>query len=77
MQAACSDKNLAAFLSFRQHIAGNWRRQLTAAMKFVFDLRYRSKGHYPFVAIVQLDADLNIVTSYTGWVYSEEALQKN
>ena len=77
MQAACSDKNLAAFLSFSPTY--RWEMEATTdggyEVRF-FDLRYRSKGHYPFVAIVQLDGDLNIVTSYTGWVYSEEALQK-
>ncbi|GAA3331681.1 hypothetical protein GCM10020331_089220 [Ectobacillus funiculus] len=46
-------------------------------MKCVFiDLRYRSKGYYPFVAIVQLNKDLQIVSSYTGWIFSEEKLRK-
>ncbi|KJE28269.1 hypothetical protein LG52_2725 [Geobacillus kaustophilus] len=40
------------------------------------DLRYRSKGYYPFVAVVQLDRNLNIVSSYTGWIFSEGKLRK-
>jgi inner membrane protein len=40
------------------------------------DLRYRSNGHYPFVAVVKLDLNLNILSSYTGWIYSEEKLRK-
>ncbi|EIM0363802.1 metal-dependent hydrolase, partial [Listeria monocytogenes] len=40
------------------------------------DLRYRSNGHYPFVAVVKLDDDLKIVSSYTGWIFSTEKLYK-
>jgi inner membrane protein len=40
------------------------------------DLRYRSNGHYPFVAVVQLDRELTIQSSYTGWIFSEEKLRK-
>ncbi|EEL36279.1 Beta-lactamase domain protein [Bacillus cereus Rock3-28] len=39
-------------------------------------MRYRSKDYYPFVAIVQLDQNLNIINSYTGWIFSEEKLRK-
>ena len=40
------------------------------------DLRYRSKDYYPFVAVVQLNTDLKIINSYTGWIFSEEKLRK-
>lgn len=73
---AREDDNLSAFLSFSPSY--RWEvEQLdnTYEVRFI-DLRYRSKGHYPFVAIVQLDEDLNIISSYTGWVYSEETLKR-
>ncbi|WP_078395263.1 metal-dependent hydrolase [Shouchella patagoniensis] len=77
MQAAKSDKNLSAFLSFSPTY--RWEMEATDTdgyeVRFV-DLRYRSNGYYPFVAIVKMDQELNIVTSYTGWVYSEETLRK-
>lgn len=76
INAARKDKNLAAFLSFSPTY--RWEVEMKDDMtevRFV-DLRYRSKGHYPFVTIVQLDDDLNILNSYTGWVFSEETLQK-
>ncbi|UTR07689.1 metal-dependent hydrolase [Alkalihalobacillus sp. LMS6] len=77
MQAARSDKNLAAFLSFSPTY--RWEMEATDEggyeVRFV-DLRYRSNGYYPFVAIVKMDERLNIITSYTGWVYSEETLRK-
>ncbi|MCM3762234.1 metal-dependent hydrolase [Alkalihalobacillus oceani] len=76
ISAARRDPNLAAFLSFSPTY--RWeveeKGELTE-VRFV-DLRYRSKGHYPFVAIVQLTKELEIVSSYTGWVFSEETLQK-
>ncbi|SDN32106.1 inner membrane protein [Fictibacillus solisalsi] len=76
IQAAKKDKNLSAFLSFSP--VYRWEVEKNShghEVRFI-DLRYRSKGHYPFVAIVQLDEELNIITSYTGWVYSEDRLRK-
>ncbi|ARK29021.1 metal-dependent hydrolase [Halalkalibacter krulwichiae] len=76
INAARKDSNLSAFLSFSPTY--RWeveeKGEITE-VRFV-DLRYRSKGHYPFVAIVQLDQNLSIISSYTGWVFSEETLQK-
>ncbi|GAE26383.1 hypothetical protein JCM9140_2439 [Halalkalibacter wakoensis JCM 9140] len=77
INAARKDPNLSAFLSF----SPSYRWEIEdkeggmTEVRFI-DLRYRSKGHYPFVAIVQLDQDLNVLSSYTGWVFSEETLQK-
>lgn len=76
IEAAKKDKNLSAFLSF----SPVYRWEVDEyddlyEVRFI-DLRYRSKGHYPFVAVVQLDLDLNIKSSYTGWIFSEEKLRK-
>ncbi|MFE8700571.1 metal-dependent hydrolase [Cytobacillus sp. FJAT-54145] len=76
IDAAKKDKNLSAFLSF----SPVYRWEVDEYDDFYevrfIDLRYRSNGHYPFVAVVQLDTDLNIKTSYTGWIFSEEKLRK-
>lgn len=74
MLSAKRDENLAAFLSF----SPVYRWEVDEyndhyEVRFI-DLRYRSKGYYPFVAVVQLDQDLTIVSSYTGWIFSEEKL---
>lgn len=76
IEAAKNDKNLSAFLSF----SPVYRWEVDEyddyyEVRFI-DLRYRSNGHYPFVAVVQLDRDLNIQSSYTGWIFSEEKLRK-
>lgn len=76
IDAAREDENLAAFLSF----SPTYRWEIEelgdiSEVRFI-DLRYRSKGHYPFVAIVQLDEQKNIISSFTGWVYSEETLKR-
>ena len=75
-KAAVKDKNVAAFLSF----SPVYRWEVDEyddhyEVRFI-DLRYRSKGHYPFVAVVKLDQDLVILSSYTGWIFSEEKLRK-
>ncbi|XJZ27926.1 metal-dependent hydrolase [Bacillota bacterium Lsc_1132] len=76
LDAAKKDKNLAAFLSF----SPVYRWEVDEyddyyEVRFI-DLRYRSNNRYPFVAVVQLDLNLDIITSYTGWIFSEEKLRK-
>lgn len=76
INTSLKDENLAAFLSF----SPSYRWEVADLgdhheVRFI-DLRYRSKGHYPFVAIVKLDNDFNILSSYTGWIFSEESLRK-
>jgi inner membrane protein len=76
MKAAQQDDNVAAFLSFSP--VYRWEiNEYTDhyEVKFI-DLRYRSKGHYPFVAVVQLDKNYNIISSYTGWIFSEKRLRE-
>jgi inner membrane protein len=76
IEAAKKDKNLSAFLSF----SPVYRWEVDEYNDFYevrfIDLRYRSNGHYPFVAVVQLDCNLKRINSYTGWVFSEKKLRK-
>jgi inner membrane protein len=75
IEAAKFDVNVSAFLSFSP--VYRWEMEEYDdhyEVRFI-DLRYRSKDYYPFVAIVQLDHDLNIISSYTGWIFSEEKLR--
>ncbi|WNS76636.1 metal-dependent hydrolase [Bacillus sp. DTU_2020_1000418_1_SI_GHA_SEK_038] len=76
LEAAKKDKNLSAFLSF----SPVYRWEIDEyddyyEVRFI-DLRYRSNDYYPFVAVVQLNPELEIITSYTGWIFSEEKLRK-
>ena len=72
---AMEDKNVSAFLSFSPvyHWEINDYDNYTE-IRFI-DLRYRSKGHYSFVAVVQIDQQMEIMSSFTGWVFSEWKLQ--
>jgi inner membrane protein len=76
IEAAKKDENLAAFLSFSPVYRWEVNEYSDHYEVRFTDLRYRSKGYYPFVAVVQLDLDLNIVSSYTGWIFSEKKLRK-
>ncbi|WP_066056395.1 metal-dependent hydrolase [Robertmurraya korlensis] len=76
LEAAKLDKNLSAFLSFSPVYRWEVDEYDTYYEVRFIDLRYRSNGHYPFVAVVQLDLDLKILSSYTGWIFSEEKLRK-
>ena len=76
LKAAKQDENLSAFLSFSP--VYRWEVDEyddSYEVRFI-DLRYRSKDYYPFVAVVQLNTDLKIINSYTGWIFSEEKLRK-
>ncbi|WP_217589719.1 metal-dependent hydrolase [Lentibacillus saliphilus] len=75
MKLAQNDKNIAAFLSFSP--VYRWvinEYDDFTEVRFI-DLRYRARGRYPFVAVVQIDMDHNIKSSYTGWIYSEHKLR--
>ena len=76
VKAALKDTNLSAFTSF----SPIYRWEITQFDHIhevrLIDLRYRSNDYYPFVAVVHLDEDLNIINSYTGWIFSEDKLRK-
>ncbi|GFZ90324.1 hypothetical protein GCM10010978_31750 [Compostibacillus humi] len=76
MEAAKKDKNIASFLNF----SPVYRWEITEFETFTevrfIDLRYRSKDYYPFVAVVQLDRRLDIISSYAGWIFSEHKLKR-
>ncbi|WP_062353198.1 metal-dependent hydrolase [Bacillus kwashiorkori] len=76
MDAARKDKNISAFLSFSPVYRWEVEEYNNYTEVRFIDLRYRSNGHYPFVAIVQLDNNLKIISSYTGWIYNKEKLRK-
>ncbi|WP_431027974.1 metal-dependent hydrolase [Lysinibacillus sp. LZ02] len=77
VNAAMQDENLRSFVSFsplyRWEIA-----ELPSGLTEVrlIDLRYRSNDRYPFVAVAHVNDDLEIVNSYTGWIFSEDKLQR-
>ncbi|MEK3996390.1 metal-dependent hydrolase [Psychrobacillus sp. FSL K6-2365] len=76
VKAALKDKNLSAFTSF----SPIYRWEITEFDHIyevrLIDLRYRSNDYYPFVAVAHLNEDLEIVNSYTGWIFSEDKLHK-
>ncbi|MGP4079791.1 metal-dependent hydrolase [Pseudalkalibacillus sp. R45] len=76
LDEAVKDSNLAAFLSFSPVYRWEVEEEVDGYEVRFIDLRYRSKGHYPFVAVVKLDEELNITSSFTGWVYSEKTLRR-
>lgn len=72
------DKNFKAFTFF----SSIYRYELTSLDTETFelryiDLRYLKEGHYPFVCIMHLDKKTYEVShSYTGWVFTEDKLQR-
>ncbi|HET7579288.1 MAG TPA: metal-dependent hydrolase [Bacillales bacterium] len=77
METVKQDDNVQAFLAFSPiHRWETTEFPLYREIRFI-DLRYRNKnGHYPFVAIVLIDEEDQVASSFTGWVHSEAKLQK-
>lgn len=73
---ALEDSNIKAFVSF----SPLYRWSITHVEDLyevrLIDLRYRSKGYYPFVAVAHVNEELEVVNSYTGWIFSEDKLRK-
>lgn len=73
---ALEDPNVKSFIDF----SPIYRWEITKIKDIcevrLIDLRYRSNDYYPFVAVAHVDTDLNVVNSYTGWIFSEEKLNK-
>ncbi|MEG0258525.1 MAG: metal-dependent hydrolase [Lysinibacillus sp.] len=77
VEIALKNPNLAAFISFSPLY--HWEiSELENGLTEVrlIDLRYHSDNRYPFVAVAHLDDNNQIITSYTGWIFSEDKLQK-
>ncbi|TDQ33749.1 metal-dependent hydrolase [Aureibacillus halotolerans] len=73
---ALEHPDVVSFRSFSPVYRWELRKYQTYYEIRFIDLRYWSKGHYPFVAMVCFDQDKNCVGSFTGWVFSEKKLQK-
>lgn len=73
---AMHDPNVSAFVNFSPIYRYEIEKHADYTEIRFIDLRYRSRGRYPFVAVVTIDHNYNILNSYTGWIYSENKLQK-
>ena len=76
VEAAFTDKNIQAFTSFSPIYRWNVSNIGDLYEVRLIDFRYRSKGYYPFVAVAHVDSELNVINSYTGWIFSEDKLNK-
>lgn len=77
VEKALTDSNMQSFLHFSPLYRWELQEIDNGLTEFrLIDLRYRSNNRYPFVAVTHLDKDLNIVNSYTGWIFSEDKLQR-
>src|SRR5699024_956531 len=76
IDVAKTDKNIGAFLNFSPVFRWEINEYDDYTEVRLIDLRYRSNDYYPFVAVVKINQNLEIVSSYTGWIFSEHKLQR-
>lgn len=74
-KVAVEDPNISAFLSFSPVYHWDMTEYEGYTEIRFFDLRYRSKERYSFVAVVQINHNMEITSSFTGWIFSEWKLQ--
>ena len=76
VEAALADNNVKSFTEF----SPIYRWEITKIGELceirLIDLRYRNKDYYPFVAVAHIDSEMNVINSYTGWIFSEDKLNK-
>ncbi|PMC39258.1 hypothetical protein CJ195_04825 [Bacillus sp. UMB0899] len=76
IQASLNDRNVRHFLANSKHVHALYvLRQKGFEVRWV-DLRFRQHHHYPYMAIVILDQQLQIVSSSTGWIYQSKNTDK-
>ncbi|MCG3412934.1 metal-dependent hydrolase [Staphylococcus massiliensis] len=77
MHDAKNDANIKAFLNFSSIYRWHTRRvdDETIELRFI-DLRYLNDDHYAFTSIAHLNNDRKVLNSYTGWVFTEDKLQR-
>ncbi|WP_100489039.1 metal-dependent hydrolase [Sporolactobacillus pectinivorans] len=76
IRLASRDKNVRAFLSFSPIYRWSTYERNGHFVIQLTDLRYFSRGMYPFTATVWIGQNMKVQSSFTGWVYSEKKLQK-
>ncbi len=76
VEKARKDKKIKAFLYFTSFAYPEWKKTDFGYEVQFIDLRYRFKNQYPFLAIALLDENLEIIKSYTGWVYNQSYIDK-
>ncbi|WP_191561032.1 metal-dependent hydrolase [Metabacillus idriensis] len=72
---AKNEKNIKHFLNNSKHVH-------TVAIPIhsgyevrFFDLRFRTKNHYPYMAVCQMNSTREIVSSCTGWFHQTEKIK--
>lgn len=68
--------DVKAFLSFTNYAHVQTLKNSQGYEVRWFDLRYRLRSHYRFVAIVHFDHGMNSLFSYTGWSYRPHKTEK-
>ena len=77
IRAALEDVNFQSFISFSPIYRWEVAELKNGLIEVrLIDLRYRSNNRYPFVAVAHVSEDNQVITSFTGWVFSEDKLQQ-
>jgi len=76
IQIAMNDKNVRHFLANSDcPYPVEIQTRNGIEVRFI-DLRFRNKNHYPYMAVVLLNKNYTIQSSYTGWIHHTNQIPK-
>lgn len=76
IRSSLKDRNVKHFLTNSKHVHALYVLQPYGYEVRWIDLRFRHNNHYPYMAIVMLNINLEIVSSFTGWIYHSKNSHK-
>ncbi|XQY90321.1 metal-dependent hydrolase [Metabacillus sp. HB246100] len=75
--SSLKDKNVKHFLANSKHTYALFVPEPNGYEVRWIDLRFRDKNNYPYMAVVKLDKDRNILFSFTGWMNRSKKVKKD
>ncbi len=75
VEASKQHSDIEAFIYFSPHACAELKQHDWGYEVRWFDVRYRHRKQYPFVAVLLMDHEYNPLNSYVGWM-SEEKMEK-
>lgn len=76
VEASKKSNDIQALLYFSPYTAAELHQHPWGYEVHWFDVRYRHRKQYPFIGVVILDRNLEIKTSYVGWLSSDKLEKK-
>jgi inner membrane protein len=76
IDAARKHPDIQAFLYFTHYAVPDINATEQGFEVRWYDVRYRNRKHYPFIAAADLNSHLEVTQTFVGWVYNEDKIEQ-